>query len=234
MSILKYMQRQMVFHFYNIVDVSQPIAIFNSLDKSVEFFFWDLDIPNVYNNTEIYNLITNLNFVNYYTKNQVDSLIHNINLVDYYTKTEIDTLVDTNYTRLSFIAGTFYDKPCVYNKFSLKADVSQSTEFVTTDYLNTNYTNSVEISTYYYKNTDIDNMVLSYSTGSCVDYNFYNKTGTCNLLADKVTNIGDIELPGMPTLVLHVIQIQESDAMLKLVVTQDMLNYRLQIVTICL
>ena len=36
----------------NIVDGSQPIAIFNSLDKSVEFF-GDLDIPNFYNKTEV-------------------------------------------------------------------------------------------------------------------------------------------------------------------------------------
>ena len=36
----------------NIVDGSQPIAIFKSLDKSVEFF-GDLDIPNFYNKTEI-------------------------------------------------------------------------------------------------------------------------------------------------------------------------------------
>ena len=36
----------------NIVDGSQPIAILNSLDKSVEFF-GDLDIPNHYNKMEI-------------------------------------------------------------------------------------------------------------------------------------------------------------------------------------
>ena len=35
----------------NIVDGPQPIAIFNSLDKSVEFF-GDLDIPNFYNKNE--------------------------------------------------------------------------------------------------------------------------------------------------------------------------------------
>ena len=39
-------------------------------------------------------------------------------------------------------------------------------------------------------------MLLSYSTGY-VDYNFCTKTDTGNLLADKVTNIGDISLPGM-------------------------------------
>ena len=40
-------------------------------------------------------------------------------------------------------------------------------------------------------------MLLSYSTGSYVDYTFYTKTETDTLLADKLTNIGDIELPGM-------------------------------------
>ena len=58
----------------HISDGSQPIAIFNSLDKSIEFF-GDLDIPNFYNKTEIVNLIANLNFVDYYNKNQVDALI---------------------------------------------------------------------------------------------------------------------------------------------------------------
>ena len=36
----------------NIVDGSQPIAIFNSLGKSVEFF-GNLDILNFYNKTEV-------------------------------------------------------------------------------------------------------------------------------------------------------------------------------------
>ena len=40
-------------------------------------------------------------------------------------------------------------------------------------------------------------MLLSYSTGSYVDYKIYNKTETDTLLADKLTNVGDIDLPGM-------------------------------------
>ena len=36
----------------NIVDGSQPIVIFNTSDKSVQFF-WDLDIPNFYDKAEI-------------------------------------------------------------------------------------------------------------------------------------------------------------------------------------
>ena len=40
-------------------------------------------------------------------------------------------------------------------------------------------------------------MLLSYSTGSYVGYNFYTKTEADTSLADKVNNIGDIGLPGM-------------------------------------
>ena len=40
-------------------------------------------------------------------------------------------------------------------------------------------------------------MLLSYSTGSYVDYTFCSKTDTDTLLADKLTNTGDIGLPGM-------------------------------------
>ena len=39
-------------------------------------------------------------------------------------------------------------------------------------------------------------MLLSYSTGSYVDYSFCNKTETGTLLADKLINIGDVQLPG--------------------------------------
>ena len=69
----------------NTVDGAQPIAIFNPLGKSLEFF-GDLDIPNSYNAAEIDALIpANDNFVNYYTKPQVEALISSINLSDYYT-----------------------------------------------------------------------------------------------------------------------------------------------------
>ena len=37
---------------------------------------------------------------------------------------------------------------------------------------------------------------LSYNTGSYVGYTFYTEAETDTLLAGKLTNIGDIELPG--------------------------------------
>ena len=80
------MLHQMVFHYYvqHISDGSQPIAIFNSLDKSVKSF-GDLGIPNFYNEAEVGNLIANISLVNDYTKSQVDTITSNLNLVDYHT-----------------------------------------------------------------------------------------------------------------------------------------------------
>ena len=73
-------------------DGAQPIAIFKSIDQSVEFF-GDLDIPNFYNKAEVNNLLANNGVIldNYYTKAQVDTLLANINLSDCFTNTEIDT-----------------------------------------------------------------------------------------------------------------------------------------------
>ena len=46
----------------------------------------------------------------------------------------------------------------------------------------------------FYSKLYIDNMFLtSAQTGAL----YYNKTDTCNLLADKVSNTGDFSLPGM-------------------------------------
>ena len=91
-----------VFHVYNIVDGSQPIVIFKSLDKSIEFF--DLDIPNFYNKAEIDAIGDELSasILNTYTKAEVDTLLANINLSDYYTNTEIDTQL-TDYATTTYL-----------------------------------------------------------------------------------------------------------------------------------
>ena len=91
----------------NIVDGSQPIAIFNSLGKSVEFF-WDFDIPNFYNKTETDAIDDELPalFLNTYTKTEVEALISNINLVGYCTKTEVDSQL-TDYTTITYLQGNY-------------------------------------------------------------------------------------------------------------------------------
>ena len=70
------------------------------------------------------------------------------------------------------------------NQFSLKAGVSELTSPGTPGYLELKYTNSVDLTIDHYKKTDIDNMLLYYSTGSYVDYN----------LASKVSTIGDASI----------------------------------------
>ena len=171
-------------------DGSQPIAIFNSLDKSVEFF-GDLDIPNHYNKSSIDTLFSNIDLSNHYTKTEVDDIDNELSalILNTYTKTEVDTQL-TDYTTLSYLQSllndyatislidlNFYDKAYLDNQFSLKADASTT---VTTDYLTTNYTNTVALTSGYYNKTETDNMLLSYSTGSYVDYNLYNENDTDN------------------------------------------------------
>ena len=54
----------------NQQDGAQPIAILNSIDRSIEFF-GDCDITNHYNKTEIDAILANSNFSdlsNYYNK----------------------------------------------------------------------------------------------------------------------------------------------------------------------
>ena len=66
---------------HNSVDGSQPIAVFNSLDKSVEFF-GDLDIPNFYNKFGIDAIDDELSalILNTGTQTEVDNLTANIEL----------------------------------------------------------------------------------------------------------------------------------------------------------
>ena len=139
---------------------------------------------------------------NTYTKTEIDSQLTGYATITYlqgnYTTTlSITEALMNNYASITLLVDNFYDETYLDNQFSVKAGVSQLTELVTTDYLTTEYTNSVDLSTDYYDKTETDNMLLSYTTGSYVDYNFYTETETDTLLADKVINIGDIELPGM-------------------------------------
>ena len=64
-------------------------------------------------------------------------------------------------------------------------------------YIDNTFISSTETGALYYNKTETDNMLLSYSTGSYVDYTFYTKAETDTSLADKLINIGNIDLPGM-------------------------------------
>ena len=104
---------------------SQPIVIFNSLDKSVEFF-GDLDIPNHYNKTELDSLLANINLSDYYNKTEMDLIVSNIDLSNYYTKTEIDdidnelsTLILNTYTKTEVDTLLFDSSSQVFSDISL-------------------------------------------------------------------------------------------------------------------
>ena len=101
------------------------------------------------------------------------------------TLSTTETLMN-NYASITLIDDNFYDKACLDNQFSLKADVSQLTCLETSGYLELKYTNGVDLTTGYHKKTDIGTMLLSYSTGSYVDYN----------LANKVPTTGDASISG--------------------------------------
>ena len=106
---------------------------------------------------------------NFYPKTEIDTT-----LSDYYTKSEIDTTFNL-YPPTSQILNNFCSKLYIDNTFI----------------------SSTETGTLYYNKTETGNMLLSYSTGSYVDGTFYSKTETDTLLAAKVSNIGNIGLPGM-------------------------------------
>ena len=91
----------------------------------------------------------------------------------YYTKTEIGATLNL-YPPTAQILSNSYSKLYIDNTFL----------------------SSIQTGTLYYNKTETGNMLLSYSTGSYVGYAFYSKAETDTLLADKLTNIGDIELPG--------------------------------------
>ena len=140
--------------------------------------------------------------MNTYTKTEIDTQLTDYTSVTYLQDNYMTTLSLTEtlmnkFASISLLDGSFYDKAYLDNQFSLKADVSELTSPAATDYLELKFTNSVDLTVDYYKKADIDNMRLSYSTGSYVDYTFHNKTDTDTLLADELTNIGDISLPGM-------------------------------------
>ena len=88
-------------------DGSQPIAIFNSLDKSVEFF-GDLDILKFYNQTEVGAIVDGFSalILNTYIKPEVEALLPNTNLTDYYTKAEIDTSL-SDYSTISYLQSNY-------------------------------------------------------------------------------------------------------------------------------
>ena len=175
--------------YYNITEIQA-----NYYDKvATDSLFSNIDLSNYSSKIEVDDIDNELFtlILNTYTKTEIDTQLTDYATISYLQSNYMTTLSITealmnNYASISLLDGNFYDKAYLDNQFSLKADVSELTSLVTTDYLELKYTNSVDLTIDYYKKTDIDNMLLSYSTGSYVDYN----------LANKVSTTGDASISG--------------------------------------
>ena len=142
------------------------------MKTEIDSLISNIDLGSCCIKAEIDSLFSSIDLSNYYTKAEADDIDNELSTLIFntYTKPEIDTqLADdatisylqgnymttlsttealmNNYASIALLVGNFHDKTYLGNQFSLKAGVSQLTEFVTTDHLTTKYTNSVEIST---------------------------------------------------------------------------------------
>ena len=163
--------------FYNITETQA-----NCYDKvATGSVFPNIDLSNYYSKIEVDDTDNELStlILNTYTKTEVDTQLTDYTSITYLQDNYMTTLSITetlvnNYASISLLGCNFYDKKYLDNQFSLKADVSELTGLVTTDYLELKYTNSVDLTIDYYKKTDIDNMLLSYSTGPMLNLLSYS------------------------------------------------------------
>ena len=180
---------------------------------------------NTYTKTEVGALTSNIKLTDYYTKTEIDTTLSDYSAISYLQGNYMTTLAITatlmnNYATITFIVDNFYSKTEIDSTVSdyitstqIDASYYTKSENDTTLnlyspsaqilsnlysklYIDNTFVSSTQTGALYHNKTETDNMILSYSTGSYVDYTFYTKTETDTLLADKLTNIGDIELPG--------------------------------------
>ena len=183
-------------------------------------------ILNTYTKTWVEALTSNINLTDYYTKTETDTTLSDYSTITYLQGNYMTTLAITetlmnNYTTITFIDDNFYSKTEIdstlsgyitstqtdasyYTKSGIHTTLnlySPSAQTLNISYsklyIDNTFISPTQTGALYNNKTETDNMLLYYSTGSYVDYTFYTKTETDMLLADKVTNIGDIELPGM-------------------------------------
>ena len=138
--------------YYNIAETQA-----NYYDKvATDSLFSNIDLSNYYTKSDIGDTDNELStlILNTYTKTKIDSQLTDYTTITYLQGNYMPTLSITetlmnNYATITFLVDIFYGKAYLDNQFSLKADVSQLTELVTTGYLTTKYTNSVDLSADY-------------------------------------------------------------------------------------
>ena len=165
----------------------------------------------------------------YYTKTETDTTLSGYPTVtylynNYMTPLLITQALTNNYAGTALININFSSKtdidPTPSDPYYTKSEIDTTLNLYSPPaqilnichsklYIDNTFIPATQTGTLYYNKTETGNMILSYSTGSYVDYNLYTKTETDTLLADKVTNIGDIDYQECLTSVLQVTQIHE-------------------------
>ena len=171
---------------------------------------------NTYTKTEVEALISNIILTDYYTKNEFGTTLSDYSTISYSQGNYMTSLLITqtlmnNYASITFTIDNFYSKTEIdstlsdshYTESGIGTTLSLYSpsaqilsNFYSKLYTENTFISPTETGTLYYNKTETGNMLLSYSTGSYVDYTFYTKTETDTLLADKLINIGNIDLPG--------------------------------------
>ena len=173
-------------------------------------------ILNTYTKPEVGALMCNINLTYYYTKAEIDTPLSDYSTVSYLQGNYMTSLLITqtsmnNYASItllndnfypktdidSTLSDSYYTKPEIDTTLSLYSPAAQIlSNFYSKLHMDNTFSSSAQTGTLYYNKSETDNMLLSYSTGSYVDCTFYTKTETDSLLANKLTNTGDISLPG--------------------------------------
>ena len=114
----------------------------------------------------------------------------------FYSKTEIDSTL-SDYITSTQIGASYYTKSEIDTTLSLYSPPAQIlSNCYSKLYIDNTFMSPTETGTLYYNKTETANMLLTYSTASYVDYTFCTKAETDNILAEKLSNIVNIDLLG--------------------------------------
>ena len=98
---------------YNKTSVDILIAdIYNDIynETEIDALFSNVDLSSYYINTQIDTLFSNIDLSNYYTKSEVDDISNELPMLilNICIKAEFDNLLYARYPSLSFIVDSFY------------------------------------------------------------------------------------------------------------------------------
>ena len=178
-----------------IADIYNDIYI----KAKIGTLFASTGLSNYYTKAEIDTLFSSIDLSIYYTKPEADDIDNELStlILNTYTKTEVDTLLYTNYFSLSFIVDNFYSKTEIDSTLSAYTNSTQLHNGfyskVKTNLIFDTYTTTTQLYNDCFYSKGYVNQMLIQSTTS---FEFYYTKGDIDiLLADKVSNSGNVSLP---------------------------------------